>query len=188
MQNSPDAHRCSHVGRRRLVGGRGAPGPAGPRGHRTVDAAVRPERRARAGRASASAAAARSTISTTRDASPRASASRTTSSTSSEQFAEQVISNFVREYSSGRTPIPCVHCNGDLKFATLAERAGAMEAEFVATGHYARVDLCPATGRYRLLRGVDPVEGSVVFPLHADAGPALARDVPRRRARQGRGA
>ncbi len=80
-----------------------------------------------------------------------------------EQFAEQVISNFVREYSSGRTPIPCVHCNGDLKFATLAERAGAMDAEFVATGHYARVDLCPATGRYRLLRGVDPAKDQSYF-------------------------
>ena len=39
------------------------------------------------------------------------------------QFNEHVISNFVREYAGGRTPIPCVHCNGDLKFATLAERA-----------------------------------------------------------------
>jgi tRNA-specific 2-thiouridylase len=80
-----------------------------------------------------------------------------------EQFADQVISNFVREYASGRTPIPCVHCNGDLKFATLAERAGAMDAEFVATGHYARVDLCAATGRYRLLRGVDASKDQSYF-------------------------
>src|SRR5918992_6022207 len=51
------------------------------------------------------------------------------------QFGEQVISNFVREYASGRTPIPCVHCNGDLKFATLAARAAAFGATAVATGH-----------------------------------------------------
>src|SRR5262245_41424641 len=56
------------------------------------------------------------------------------------QFEDTVVSNFVREYASGRTPIPCVHCNGDLKFATLADRAGAFDAKFVATGHYARVE------------------------------------------------
>ena len=43
------------------------------------------------------------------------------------QFDETVVSNFVREYAAGRTPIPCVHCNGDLKFATLAERAEGAE-------------------------------------------------------------
>ena len=84
------------------------------------------------------------------------------------EFSEQVISNFVREYSDGRTPIPCVHCNGDLKFATLASRAGAFDAEFVATGHYARVDLCPETGRYRLLRGVDPAKDQSYFLFTLD--------------------
>ena len=84
------------------------------------------------------------------------------------EFSEQVISNFVREYADGRTPIPCVHCNGDLKFATLASRAGAFEAEFVATGHYARVDLCPETGRYRLLRGVDPAKDQSYFLFTLD--------------------
>jgi len=80
-----------------------------------------------------------------------------------EQFADQVISNFVREYSGGRTPIPCVHCNGDLKFATLAARAGAMDAEFVATGHYARVEMSPDTGRHRLLRGIDASKDQSYF-------------------------
>ena len=72
-----------------------------------------------------------------------------------EKFAETVVSDFVREYASGRTPIPCVHCNGDLKFATLVERAAGFDAAVVATGHYARVDRDLSTGRYRLLRGVD---------------------------------
>src|SRR6187200_2119853 len=56
------------------------------------------------------------------------------------QFEEQVVSNFVREYTSGRTPLPCAHCNSDLKFATLVERAAGFGADAVATGHYARVE------------------------------------------------
>ncbi len=79
------------------------------------------------------------------------------------EFADTVISNFVSEYSSGRTPIPCVHCNGDLKFATLAARAEGLGAEFVATGHYARVDLDARTGRFRLKRGLDPAKDQSYF-------------------------
>jgi tRNA-specific 2-thiouridylase len=80
-----------------------------------------------------------------------------------EKFAETVVSDFVREYASGRTPIPCVHCNGDLKFATLVERAAGFGAAFVATGHYARVESDGTTGRYRLLRGVDPNKDQSYF-------------------------
>jgi tRNA-specific 2-thiouridylase len=79
------------------------------------------------------------------------------------EFADTVIANFVSEYSSGRTPIPCVHCNGDLKFATLVARAEGLGAEFVATGHYARVDLDSSTGRYLLKRGVDPAKDQSYF-------------------------
>jgi tRNA-specific 2-thiouridylase len=79
------------------------------------------------------------------------------------QFDDQVVSNFVREYAAGRTPIPCVHCNGDLKFATLAERAAGLGAEYVATGHYARVDRDPVTGRTLLKRGVDASKDQSYF-------------------------
>jgi tRNA-specific 2-thiouridylase len=79
------------------------------------------------------------------------------------RFEEHVISDFVREYASGRTPIPCVHCNGDLKFASLVERAEGFDAEAVATGHYAQVDQDPATGRYRLKRGVDRAKDQSYF-------------------------
>ena len=79
------------------------------------------------------------------------------------EFSNTVISNFVSEYSSGRTPIPCVHCNGDLKFATLVSRAEGLGADFVATGHYARVDLDPETGRYLLKRGIDPAKDQSYF-------------------------
>ena len=103
------------------------------------------------------------------------------------QFDEQVIANFVHEYANGRTPLPCAHCNSDLKFATLAERAAGFGADAVATGHYARVER-DEDGRHVLKRGLDAVEGSGVFPLLADAGPAVARDVPGRRSLQGGGA
>ena len=78
------------------------------------------------------------------------------------QFGETVVSNFIREYSAGRTPIPCVHCNGDLKFATLAARAEGLGAEFVATGHYARVTRDEA-GRVLLLRGSDAAKDQSYF-------------------------
>jgi tRNA-uridine 2-sulfurtransferase len=79
------------------------------------------------------------------------------------EFSDTVISNFVNEYSAGRTPIPCVHCNGDLKFATLVSRAEGLGADFVATGHYARVDLDREAGRYTLKRGTDPAKDQSYF-------------------------
>src|SRR5687768_17073889 len=78
------------------------------------------------------------------------------------QFGDTVVSNFVREYSSGRTPIPCVHCNGDLKFATLADRAHGLGADYVATGHYARVER-GADGLAVLKRGLDPAKDQSYF-------------------------
>jgi tRNA-specific 2-thiouridylase len=79
------------------------------------------------------------------------------------QFGETVIANFVDEYLAGRTPIPCAHCNSDLKFATLVARARAFGADHVATGHYARVELDPVEGRYRLRRGADRAKDQSYF-------------------------
>jgi tRNA-uridine 2-sulfurtransferase len=70
------------------------------------------------------------------------------------QFQETVISNFVREYAAGRTPLPCAHCNSDLKFSTLLDRARGLGADRVATGHYARVERS-ANGRWLLKRSAD---------------------------------
>lgn len=78
------------------------------------------------------------------------------------QFQETVVSNFVREYAAGRTPIPCAHCNSDLKFATLLDRALGLGAEHVATGHYARVAEA-SDGRRRLLRSADPEKDQSYF-------------------------
>src|SRR3982074_3528867 len=71
------------------------------------------------------------------------------------QFDEQVVSNFPREDSAGRTPLPCARCNSDLKFATLLDRARGFGADAVATGHYARVERDETDGRYLLKRGLD---------------------------------
>jgi tRNA-specific 2-thiouridylase len=79
------------------------------------------------------------------------------------KFEEHVVADFVREYAAGRTPIPCVHCNGDLKFASLVERAESFDAEAVATGHYAQVDFDEDTRRYRLKRGVDAQKDQSYF-------------------------
>jgi tRNA-specific 2-thiouridylase len=79
------------------------------------------------------------------------------------QFDEQVVSNFVNEYASGRTPLPCAHCNSDMKFSTLLERACGFGADRVATGHYARVDYDAGAGRYVLRRGVDATKDQSYF-------------------------
>ncbi len=78
------------------------------------------------------------------------------------QFGEHVIANFVREYVSGRTPIPCSHCNSDLKFAELLDRAKAYDAEQLATGHYARI-VRDEAGRYHLYRGADTSKDQTYF-------------------------
>jgi len=72
-----------------------------------------------------------------------------------EQDFGRVIDYFVDEYNRGRTPNPCVRCNDWLKFGKLAKYAQAVGADFVASGHYARIAADPRTGRKRLMRGLD---------------------------------
>jgi len=64
-----------------------------------------------------------------------------------------IIRYFLSEYTAGRTPNPCAVCNRDLKFGRLFDFAGELGAEYVATGHYARIE--HGTGRPHVLRGVD---------------------------------
>ena len=84
-----------------------------------------------------------------------------------EEFGRAVIDRFVAEYRAGRTPVPCVACNRDLKFGSLLHRAHAWDAAAVATGHYARVIQDGASGRWLLLRGADPVkdQSDFLWPL-----------------------
>ena len=72
-----------------------------------------------------------------------------------EVFARRVVDNFVEEYRRGRTPNPCVRCNDHVKFEAVLVKARALGAEFVATGHYARVERDEVSGRYLLKRGLD---------------------------------
>jgi len=98
-----------------------------------------------------------------------------------EQFQAKVIQYFAAEYKAGRTPNPCVMCNQNLKFGRLIDRADQLGAEFIATGHFARIErpensngssgreaadsnsdsgsqsllTSAATGRYLLKRGRD---------------------------------
>jgi len=67
----------------------------------------------------------------------------------------RVIDYFVSEYNRGRTPNPCVRCNDWLKFGKLFQYAKAVGADFVASGHYARVGEDPASGKRCLMRGRD---------------------------------
>ena len=56
------------------------------------------------------------------------------------EFQKHVIQYFADEYKAGRTPNPCVMCNQNLKFGRLIDRADQLGAEFIATGHFARVE------------------------------------------------
>lgn len=68
-------------------------------------------------------------------------------------FAREVMDHFVSEYCAGRTPNPCIDCNRCLKFGAFLDRALQMGFDYIATGHYARVDYDETRGIYRLLRG-----------------------------------
>jgi tRNA-specific 2-thiouridylase len=70
------------------------------------------------------------------------------------EFAEEVVDHFVTEYAAGRTPNPCLACNDRVKFRPLLEHAIALGADYLATGHYAR--LVRTGGDVELHRGVDP--------------------------------
>jgi tRNA-specific 2-thiouridylase len=74
-----------------------------------------------------------------------------------DHFGRDVIADFVSEYASGRTPIPCVRCNTFTKFSDLLAKADAIDAPYIATGHYARV----ADGH--LLRGSDSAKDQTYF-------------------------
>jgi tRNA-specific 2-thiouridylase len=96
-----------------------------------------------------------------------------------ERFERSVVADFNSQYRRGRTPNPCVRCNHWIKFGALLERAEALGARYLATGHYARVAEGP--GGFRLLRGVDRAKdqsyvlwmltqkqlGRVLFPVGA---------------------
>jgi tRNA-specific 2-thiouridylase len=70
-----------------------------------------------------------------------------------DEFARRVVDYFVEEYQRGRTPNPCLPCNEHVKFRALMAHAGALDAGYLATGHYARIER--GAGGYRLFAASD---------------------------------
>jgi tRNA-specific 2-thiouridylase len=85
-----------------------------------------------------------------------------------ERFRSEVMEPFADAYLAGRTPIPCVACNRRFKFRRLLERAHALGARGVATGHYARVEREADTGKRRLRRGADARKDQSYFLFDLD--------------------
>ena len=88
-----------------------------------------------------------------------------------EEFG-QIIDYFVAEYTAGRTPNPCVQCNNWLKFGKLFDYADSVGAEFVATGHYVRIEN-RGDGDVALLRGLDAAKDQsyVLFGIRRELLP-----------------
>jgi tRNA-specific 2-thiouridylase len=83
------------------------------------------------------------------------------------EYKDRVFSEFLREYSAGRTPNPDVLCNAEIKFKAFLDHAMALGADHIATGHYARVRQVegPNGPEFQLLKGVDPSKDQSYF-LH----------------------
>jgi tRNA-specific 2-thiouridylase len=71
-----------------------------------------------------------------------------------EVFRKRVVDFFIQQYRRGLTPNPCIECNRHIRFEWLLENALALDAQYLATGHYARIRRHPS-GRYELWRAVD---------------------------------
>ena len=87
-----------------------------------------------------------------------------------EEFEKEVIQYFCEEYVKGRTPNPCILCNERMKFGSFLKMALELEADFIATGHYARLDFDERIGRTLLKKGVDrrKDQSYVLFSLTQD--------------------
>ncbi len=77
------------------------------------------------------------------------------------EYWERVFAYFLAEHRAGRTPNPDVLCNKEIKFKAFLEHALALGADFIATGHYARIER--HAGGYRLLKGADPAKDQSYF-------------------------
>lgn len=87
-----------------------------------------------------------------------------------EQFQKKVVGQFVAEYFSGRTPNPCILCNQYMKWDVLFQKTKQLGADFLATGHYARIEKCDREGRHVLKQGTDDGKDQSYFlwPLTQD--------------------
>jgi tRNA-uridine 2-sulfurtransferase len=85
------------------------------------------------------------------------------------EFGDAVIDNFVDEYLAGRTPNPCVMCNTHIKWRALLKRADALNCNFIATGHYAKINQAD-NGRFYVSKAVDDLKDQsyVLWGLQQD--------------------
>lgn len=78
-----------------------------------------------------------------------------------EEFEKEIITYFIEEYTSGRTPFPCAYCNPRLKFKSLIELADELGCQYIATGHYVRV--AEYKGQNYFFEGIDPDKDQTFF-------------------------
>ncbi len=78
-----------------------------------------------------------------------------------DEFKKNVIDKFVQFYEQGKTPNPCVECNRTLKFGIMLDKIRELNADFVVTGHYARVEF--ENGEYKLKKAVDETKDQSYF-------------------------
>ncbi len=83
-----------------------------------------------------------------------------------EYFADKVIDNFVSEYKRGRTPNPCVNCNRFVKFDALLEQSKQLGAQYLATGHYARIQFDEDRRRWVLRQAIDSTKDQTYALYH----------------------
>ncbi|MCX6013845.1 MAG: tRNA 2-thiouridine(34) synthase MnmA [Chloroflexi bacterium] len=79
------------------------------------------------------------------------------------EFIKVVVDNFCQEYLKARTPNPCIKCNQYIKFHYLIERAKELGADYLATGHYAKVEYDNSSNKYLLKKGIDPRKDQSYF-------------------------
>ena len=90
------------------------------------------------------------------------------------EFSKYVLTDYVDKYMSGKTPIPCVLCNKHIKFDLLLQKALELGAEYLATGHYARIERDPGHGRLALRKAEDASKDQTYF-LHTLTQKELGR-------------
>lgn len=89
-------------------------------------------------------------------------------------FRREVVDYFAQEYALGRTPNPCIRCNQVVKFEAFLDRALALGAQYIATGHYARVAYNSERGRHLMLKSRDTKKDQT-YALYATSQTQLAR-------------
>ena len=90
-----------------------------------------------------------------------------------DRFRTDVVENFIDEYTAGRTPNPCINCNFSLKFDALLEKAHMIECDYIATGHYARIERAGDAWRLRKAADATKDQSYVLYHLNQTTLPQV---------------